>query len=148
MARSTASRPPAKKPAATPSPPPSPWPAAPALEWAASGLGLVLTLGAIGFILWEAFQPSASPAITLRALEYERSAGGWIVEVEARNASLTTAAAVEVEGILSAGGEEVETSSMVFDYVPGEGRRRGGLVFENDPRANELTLRTRGYVRP
>ena len=126
----------------------TPWSAPPALEWVAAGLGLVLSCGAIGFVLWEAMQPSTPPSISLRPGAVERTAGGWVVEVEARNASLSTAAAVEVEGVLERAGAEVETSTLTFDYVPGQGRRSGGLIFENDPRANELKLRTKGYIEP
>lgn len=126
----------------------SPWPAAPALEWIVSGLGLLLTVGALGFMLWAAFQPASGPSLSVQAVGMERAASGWVVEVEVGNAGRDTAAAVEVEGVLSAGGREIETSAMVLDYVPGQGKRRGGLVFENDPRTNELKLQTRGYVRP
>lgn len=132
----------AKKPASTP------WVAAPALEWAAAGLGLALTLGAAGFILWEAAQPVRPPEIALRTVAIDSTAHGYRVEVEATNAGLATAAAVEVEGELRLGDRTVETSTATFDYLPGRGTRTGGLVFENDPGAHELRLRTRGYVRP
>lgn len=136
-------RPPKKK-----APAQTPWAAPPALEWIAAGLGLVLSCGTIGFVLWEATQPVTPPSITLQAAGVERTAGGWLVEVEARNASLSTAAAVEVEGVLSRDGADVETSSMTLDYLPGQGKRTGGLLFENDPRTNELKLRTKGYIEP
>jgi len=121
---------------------------APLLEWVVSGLGLALVSGAAAVVLWHGTQPADPPAIRLRAVGVERTAAGFVVEVEAANGSPSTAAAVEIEGRVSAPGRPVETSTATIDYLPGHGRRTAGLVFENDPRSNELKLRTRGFARP
>jgi uncharacterized protein (TIGR02588 family) len=64
------------------------------------------------------------------------------------NLSPSTAAVVEVEGVLSRDGREVATSSMTLDYVPGHSERQGGLFFAQDPGAYDLELRALGYAEP
>ena len=121
----------------------------PLAEWAAAGAGLILTLAVLGYSLWEAARADgAHPSIAVRAAGVSQNAGGYLLEVEARNASLATAAGVQVRGELSRGGAVVEESRVTFDYVPGRGRARGGLFFEHDPRAYRLTLRPEGYAEP
>ena len=121
----------------------------PLAEWTAAGLGLVLTVSMLGYSLWEATQAGgATPSIVVRQAGLSRSAGGYVLEIEARNTSLATAAAVEVRGELRRGGAVVEESRVTFDYVPGQGRARGGLFFERDPRGYQLTLRPEGYAEP
>lgn len=122
----------------------------PALEWAAAGIGLLLLLAMLAIIGLEAARGETDepPAITVMSGPVAAAPGGYLVEIEATNASGATAAAVEVEGALMAGQAPVETSSLTFDYVPGHSRRRGGLFFAQDPRRHRLELRALGYREP
>ena len=122
----------------------------PALEWIASGIGLVLTLGILASIGWEAVQGSgdAPPALEVSVERIIPSGHGYVVEILAHNRSSATAAAVEVEGELKEGGRTVATSSATLDYVPGESDRRAGLFFTDDPRAHQLEVRALGYAEP
>lgn len=123
---------------------------APALEWAAAGLGLLLLLGLLAIIGLEAVsgETEKPPAIAVTAGRVVATPGGYLVEIEAANESGGTAAAVQVEGALMAGGTAVETSGLTFDYVPGHSRRKGGLFFAEDPRRHQLALRALGYQEP
>ncbi len=122
----------------------------PLLEWIASGIGLVLTLGMLAVIGGEALNHEADqlPVIDVTAGRVVATGSGFVVAIEAVNRSGGTAAAVEVEGALKAGEISIETSSAVFDYVPGHSRRSGGLFFARDPRRHRLELRALGYQAP
>jgi uncharacterized protein (TIGR02588 family) len=121
----------------------------PALEWIASGLGLLLTLGVLGSIGWEAVKGGNGrpPAIAVTVESVTPIASGYVVEIRARNRSAATAAAVQIEGKLDKGGAPV-TSTASIDYVPGESDRRAGLFFADDPRAYPLEVRAVGYAKP
>lgn len=125
-------------------------PATSPLEWAAGGLGAVIALALLGLIGWDAVTgPSAEPpALVVTARRVVPTPGGFVVEVEAHNRSDATAAAVELEGVLSQSTAAIETSRAVLDYVPGHAVRRAGLVFTRDPRAHRLELRATGYQEP
>lgn len=120
------------------------------LEVVASALGLVLALGVLGFIGWEAYHEGGStpPAIAVHTLRILPSGNGYVVEVEARNDSEATAAAVQIEGDLKRAGQSVEKSTATISYVPGKSEREAGLFFTEDPRKGRLEVRAAGYEKP
>lgn len=121
----------------------------PLLEWIMAAVGLVLLLGAIGVILADALAGDGEPpTLSVERLGATRTPAGWVVEFRARNASQRPAAEVQVTGVLSAGGAELERRSTTLDYLPGGGDRRGGLLFRTDPAAGELELQAEGYREP
>lgn len=122
----------------------------PPLEWVASGIGLLLTVGLVALLAAEALKaPSgAPPSIEVRVVEVTPVDRGYVVEFAARNRRHATAAAVEIEGELARPGGEPERSRALLDYVPGHSERRGGLFFRRDPRAHALELRALGYQEP
>jgi uncharacterized protein (TIGR02588 family) len=122
----------------------------PALEWIAAGIGLLLTLGILGAIGWEAVRGDGDrlPAIEVEVGRIVPAAGGYAVEVELRNLSPATAAGVEVEGELTRGDGTTAISTVVVDYVPGRSTRTAGLFFREDPRAHGLKVRALGYSEP
>jgi len=123
---------------------------APALEWIASAIGLVLTLAIVGVIGWKAWQGTGSdpPVVEVRAERIVPAGGGWVVEFVAINRSPTSAAAVQIEGTISRAGRELATSQATLDYLPGRSERGGGLFFDEDPRAQDLRIRALGYADP
>ena len=121
----------------------------PPLEWAAAGLGLVLALLLIAIIGREALAGRHDPVPVLVA-EVEQivaTRAGHVVRFRVRNLSGQTAAAVQVEGKLTAGADE-ETSIATVDYVPGRSQAAGGLIFSADPGSGELELRVTGFELP
>lgn len=121
----------------------------PVAEWTAAAIGLVLTLGVIGYSLWEglAARPGA-PELSVMSEPAERTGGGYVVPLTIRNEAPATAAAVEVRGVLSQGGAVVEERRATFAYVPGRGQAKGGLLFERDPSDYELRIVAEGYEAP
>lgn len=116
----------------------------PLLEWIASAIGLILTLGVMAVIARDAFNNSSemAPAIELVAKAPEQVGNRWLVRFEAHNRSPVTAAQVTIEGALPGG----ETSTATIDYIPGRSTRGGGLIFSTEPRG--LNLRPLGFQDP
>ena len=119
-------------------------PNAPLLEWIASAVGLVLTLGVMTIIARDAFNNSADmpPDIEVTVREQQQLGGRWLVRFDAHNRSPVTAAQVTIEGVLPGG----ETSTATIDYIPGRSTRGGGLVFTTEPR--DVRLRPLGFQDP
>jgi len=113
-------------------------------------LGALIALGLLGFIGREALTgTNEGPAIlAVRAERIIPAQGGFVAEVAVRNLSDSTAAAVQIEGVLMQGGAVVETSRATIDYVPGRGSQQAGLLFTRDPAAHRLEVRATGYQEP
>lgn len=120
----------------------------PLLEWVVAGLGLVLTLGALGVLAVDLGRPDSPPDLSARALGITPVADGFQVEVEVANAGRATAAAVDVEGVLTLPTDDPETAGASLDYVPGDGAETLTLKFRADPRAGDLELTVRGWSEP
>jgi uncharacterized protein (TIGR02588 family) len=121
----------------------------PLAEWLAAGLGLLLTLTVIGYLLVDGLEARGSPPkLSVRAEPAQRMNGGYVVPISIHNASHATAAGVIVRGTLERRGEIVEERRATFDYVPGEGRVEGGLIFQQDPSQLVLRVVAEGYEEP
>ena len=119
------------------------------LEWLASGIGLILAVGSIGYVLWNGITGTDQPPdVQVQAQRIVDRQPGYTVQILAINLSERTAATVLVEGELKRDGRTIETSEATFDFIAARSERRGGLYFSNDPRQYELELRPKGYVRP
>jgi uncharacterized protein (TIGR02588 family) len=114
-----------------------------------AGLGALIALALLGFIGLQLGEGGAEPpTLVTRVERVVAGPGGHVAEIEVRNLSGATAAAVEIEGTLAEGDTIVETSRATIDYVPGRGRRRAGLLFTQDPAGHHLAVRATGYQEP
>lgn len=121
----------------------------PIAEWVAAGLGLILTVAVIGYLLAEGLREGqAPPSLSVASEPAQRTSGGYVVPVVVRNSSDTTAASVEVRGTLMQDGEIVEERRATFAYVPGRGEAHGGMVFQHDPTRTTVGLVAEGYEEP
>lgn len=117
--------------------------------WGIALLGLVLLLGSIVFMLYEAITGDTSPPdVAVRLESVEDAGSGFLVMFRAINDGGSTAAGVTIEGTLMNGTEEVETSNTTIEYLPSHSERKGGLFFTLDPRQYELELRATGFEEP
>jgi uncharacterized protein (TIGR02588 family) len=121
----------------------TPW-----LEWAASGIGLLIVLAVLALLVKDLFDTGAPPALRVEAGAVTAHSGGFTVQFRVHNGARAPAARVEVEGVLREAGQVVESGRAVLDYVPGRSVRGGGLVFSRDPRRGELELRALGHAEP
>jgi uncharacterized protein (TIGR02588 family) len=121
----------------------------PVLEWAAAMLGLLLTLGVLGYSVWEGVTDhQGPPSLTVTSRPAEKTAGGYVTPLTVRNSSHATAAGVEVRATLERAGRVVEERRASFTYVPGQGEANGGVIFQTDPTAATLRLEAEGYQDP
>ena len=124
----------------------------PLLEWVSAAIGLVITVGLLGFLTVEVVRQDDGVPPLLDALPVAIAVGregrNHVVEVKVVNESYTTGAAVHIEGTLKRGGSDVETSSATLAYVPGMSERRAGLIFTRDPADYTVEIRVIGYERP
>ena len=114
-------------------------------------LGLVIVIGVIIFLLYEASQPVTPPDIMITVKETIAQGSGYLVEIEAVNQGGMTAATVVVEGTLTAADDPetlLEQSDVTFDYVPLQSSRQGGLFFSHDPEQYQLEIQVKSYIRP
>ena len=124
---------PTKKKPATTTPPQQ--------QWGMALLGAVITLTAIGIVVWEALQPTAPPALSARIVAVDVTPAGQVATVRVQNDGDDTAAAVDIEGVL---GDQTATASL--DYVPGHGHAKAYLRFDADPRAAAVSVK--GWSAP
>lgn len=113
-------------------------------------LGGAITIAVLGFMLYEALTEPANPVpkLVVRVDTIVAYPSGYVAELRAINAGDATAARVQVQGELRADTGVIERSESTVDFVPARSWRRGGLVFQNDPRRHRLEVRVVGFDRP
>ncbi len=119
------------------------------LEWAVALAGLVVVLGAAGYMIAYAMTGAKGPPILQIAQVSVTPMGDrYALRFEARNDGDSTAAGVQVAAELTAGEAVVERVEVTIDYLPRGSRREGAFVFSHDPQAYEVELRIEGYSAP
>lgn len=119
------------------------------LEWLVAGLGLLLLLAMVGFLLFEAFgAPETPPDLKVEVAGLAAVDAGYLVEFDVTNGGELAAAAVRIEGRLAKPDGSVEVSRAELGYVPPGSVRSGGLLFREDPAGGRLELRAEGYEQP
>ena len=121
----------------------------PALEWLAAAIGLILVVGAVGFMIYQAVVgKDAPPNVSVSVDSINPTDGGFLVGFRVRNSGAITASALTIEGELKKGEESIETSSAAIDYAPSHSERKGALIFTKNPKDYDLLLRATGYEKP
>lgn len=124
-------------------------PRPPAWEWILAGIGVLLVVGVIAAMIHRGVTHNDRPqSFEVTVTSVNPSAGGYLAKFRVRNTGTQTAAAVEIEGKLNRGSQEVESATANITYVPGNSEREGGLFFKNDPSKFDLQLRATGYEKP
>ena len=123
--------------------------ATPLLEWIVGGLGAVLVGGAVAFLVYHSLARDRTPpdvrVVVQRVVDLQN---GYLVQFRAFNQGGSAAAELTIEGELTGADGSTELSEVVLDYLPPHSDREGGLVFSQDPRAGQLSLRAKGYAKP
>ncbi|MEJ7624698.1 MAG: hypothetical protein WKF34_11960 [Pyrinomonadaceae bacterium] len=124
-------------------------PQPPVWEWMLAALGAILILGAIGVTLYRAATREDTPAsFEIQIESTERSRDSYAVTFKIQNIGSHTAAAVSIEGTLTKGEEEEESSAATITYIPPNSERQATVFFSKDPKDFETKLRVTGYERP
>ncbi len=121
----------------------------PALEWLAAAVGLILVVGAVGFMIYQAVvQKHTPPNISVSVDSINPTDSGFLVGFRITNRGAMTASALTIEGELKKNGESIEKSSATIDYAPSHSERRGGLIFTKNPKDFDLQIRATSYEEP
>lgn len=107
----------------------------PFLQWGAALLGAVMTSTVVAVVIWEMLLPASPPDLTAKVVHQDARSGGFVVEVEVHNRGRGAATDVQVEGL-----SEAARSSATIDYVPGQGRGRTHLRFDQDTGLVRVTV--------
>ena len=121
----------------------------PVLEWIVGAIGAGAFLVLVGAAIWSAAtSTNAPPAIAIRIERIIETPRGYAVEIEATNEGDITAAGLTFKATLTRNGAIVEEHALEFDYLARHSARRGGFLFEDDPRLGELKVSADGYTDP
>lgn len=120
-----------------------------ATQWTISGISILLVLMLLGFIFHRAtIENDFPPIISVHQERVVAANQAFVVEFTAKNTGGSTAKSLEIEGVLTSGGKELEKSAVTIDFVPSHAERRAGLIFSHDPRQYQLDIRPKGFDRP
>lgn len=118
-------------------------------EWVLAGVGLLLLVASVGYLLYYQWSSSdAPPDPAIEVIAVHRQQGRFLVRVRVTNRSHTTAADLRVTGELRQGDAVVERSETEFPYLAAESSHEGGLFFTHDPRTLRLELGVESYQVP
>jgi uncharacterized protein (TIGR02588 family) len=121
----------------------------PLLEWVLGGIGVVLVIACVGFLVYQGMNGDERPGkIVATVTDIVSAEDEHIVMFELRNGGSQTLSNVRVTGRLTEGDEELERAQTIIDYLPGHSRQGGGFYFKNDPRAHLVEIRAEGYQEP
>jgi uncharacterized protein (TIGR02588 family) len=120
----------------------------PIWEWIVAILGLVLIVGSIAYMVYQAVGDSSPPNIVVHVGLVKPIHNGYLVQIRAINQGGSTAAGLMIKGELKDGNKAIETSETTIDYVPPQSEGEGGLFFKENPRNYKLEVRAEGYQEP
>jgi len=120
------------------------------LEWVVFGVGLVLVVSTLSYLLYDGVTAADTPPdVEVRLGDPRPGGAGFLVPVTVVNRGGQTAEGVTVEVTLEvAGSPEPERGDFTVAFLPRGGRREGWVAFRSDPRAGRLTARASGYEKP
>ena len=124
-------------------------PNTPILEWIAAGLGLILFLSTISFLVYVTFSKEDTPPdLVVISEKITKTEKGYLVKFSLENKGNNNASQITVEGKLKQGDEDLETSSVTVAYAPSNSKKEGGLFFTRNPQDFTLEVRALGYENP
>ena len=120
------------------------------LEWVVFGVGLVLVVCVVGYLVYDgASMGDAPPDIEVTLGATVRRGAEFLVPVSVTNRGDETAEGVQIEVTLErADGGEPERGEFGIAFLPRRATRRGWVSFSQDPAAGRLKPRVLGYEKP
>jgi uncharacterized protein (TIGR02588 family) len=121
----------------------------PILEWVLGGIGCVLLVSCVVFLVYEGLSSDEQPGpITATVLEIVDVGNRHVVTFEVMNGGSQTLSNFQVSGRLLERDREVERATTTIDYLPGRSSQQGGFYFDRDPRDMRLEIVPEGYQKP
>jgi uncharacterized protein (TIGR02588 family) len=123
--------------------------AIPASEWIVSGIGLILVLGSLGFLVYKGIaveqQPPLFVAQWLETVELEDD---YLVKFQVFNRGGESVSSLTVLAEMhSAGGKAIERQVNI-DYLPAHSSRQIAMLFPTPPDQSSLLISFGGYQVP
>lgn len=119
------------------------------LEWVVFGIGLVLTLGVVGSLAWDAARGGSEPPDLIVELGAPQTRSqGWSVPVTVRNEGEETAESVRTLVTLALPDGDKEEAELDMPFIPRHSRREGWVHFLHSPASGQLSGRVTGYEQP
>jgi uncharacterized protein (TIGR02588 family) len=119
-----------------------------ALEWTVFGVGLVLVMATLGYLVREAFTTGSSPPqLVVQLGAPRRVAEGFQIPVMVANRGDRVAEAVSVTITLAAKAER-EEAVLSIALLPHQSRRQGWVTFRGDPKDGDLQVGPVAYASP
>jgi uncharacterized protein (TIGR02588 family) len=119
-----------------------------ALEWTVFGVGLILVVATVGYLVREASTTGSSPPELIVHLgPPQQVARGFQVPVAVVNRGERVAQDVSVTITLATGSER-EEAVLTIAFLPHQSRRDGWVTFRGDPRDGDLHVGPVGYASP
>lgn len=120
----------------------------PPAEWIASGIGLLLVAGTVGYMGYAALTKKDNPPdIQVEVLSVQPLRQGYLAQFRATNHGDQAAHEVHIIGTLGQG-LEAEESDATLDFLPAGSEKTGGLFFRTEPLKEKLSVRAAGYQGP
>jgi uncharacterized protein (TIGR02588 family) len=120
----------------------------PAIEWVVGLASLAIVLGVLAAFGYRCLQPRLPPQVEVTVEEVQARGDQFAVIVTVLNSGDEPAAELLVQGTLRSASGQATQAQLTFDHVPGRSRRRGTLLFADDPRDGELEVRALGFRVP
>lgn len=122
----------------------------PALEWLAAAIGFALVAATLGYLIYSAVtQKDSPPKLTIENYKITKTESDYLVEFTLANDGENNAAEITVEGKISDGEKDLETSAVTIDYAPAHSTREGALIFKHEPiKDKNFEIRAAGYKKP
>ncbi|MCZ2813727.1 hypothetical protein O2W15_20040 [Modestobacter sp. VKM Ac-2979] len=118
-------------------------------EYLLGALGAVVVLLVLAFLVHQAVVVrDGGPQLSVTAAAAQQVEGGWAVPIEVVNEGGQTAEQVEVTGVLTRDGSEVQQATATFSYLAPDSRQSGALLFSEDPTDGRLEIRPAAYALP
>jgi uncharacterized protein (TIGR02588 family) len=119
-----------------------------ALEWTVFGVGLVLVMATLGYLIREAVTTGSSPPeLVVHLGAPRRVTEGYQVPVTVVNRGDRFAEGVSVRITLAAKAER-EEAVLNIAFLPHQSRRQGWVRFRGDPRDGDLQVGPVVYASP
>jgi uncharacterized protein (TIGR02588 family) len=119
-----------------------------ALEWTVFGIGLILVLATLGYLVREALTTGSSPPeLVVHLGAPRRVAESFEVPVTVVNRGDRVAEGVSVSITLAAGAER-EEAVLSIAFLPHQSRRQGWVTFRSDPAGGDLRVGPVSYESP
>lgn len=120
----------------------------PLAEWIASGIGLLLVAGTVGYMGYAALtKEDRPPDIQVQVLSVQPQSQGYLAQFRATNHGDQAAHDVHIIGVQGQG-DEAEESDATLDFLPAGSEKTGGLFFTQQPTLERLSVRAAGYQGP